>query len=218
MSETNVINIVVPADIGTTIKLGAKEEGKYDVDTSALDLDTPKFDTSLKTNEQGKLTVLGRRIYLETIGMSLATHVRDRIYTRERGIMQVGDSGIYVPFLEELDFSKIFVFARNSPEYINGSSGDIMILPLGSYFDGKESVKLQIADEQTRTEKEVTVHLRDGQLELEGDLPDLNSRLLVSGHIIYASPANDVSLYSQELLMPISFRSPEDAKRAVGVE
>lgn len=218
MSETNVINIVVPADIGTTIKLGAKEEGKYDVDTSALDLDTPKFDTSLKTNEQGKLTVLGRRIYVKPNGQVLATHVRDRIYARERGIIQVGDSGIYVPFLEELDFSKLFVFARNSPDNINGYSGDLLILPLGSYFDGKESVKLQIKDNQTSTQKEVTVHLRDGQLVLEGDLPDLDSRLLVSGHIIYASPANDVSLYSQDGLVSIDFRSPEDAKRAVGVE
>ena len=30
------INIVVPADMGTTIKLGAKEEGKFDVDLSQL--------------------------------------------------------------------------------------------------------------------------------------------------------------------------------------
>ena len=44
----NDIRVVVPSDIGNTIKLGAKEANKYDVDVSALELPEQVTDVTLQ--------------------------------------------------------------------------------------------------------------------------------------------------------------------------
>lgn len=44
----NDIRVVVPSDIGNTIKLGAKEVNKYDVDVSALELPEQVTDVTLQ--------------------------------------------------------------------------------------------------------------------------------------------------------------------------
>ena len=81
---TNDIRVVVPSDIGNTIKLGAKEANKYDVDVSTLELPeqvtgVPLQGTTLTVKTVGgdravDLSPMLPQVVLDTVLKKVAKH------------------------------------------------------------------------------------------------------------------------------------------------
>lgn len=213
------LKIVTPDDMGEGLTFNPKTK-KFDVDTPASDSSTPQFDSSLTTNGQGKLTVMGERSDVTNKNTQLlAVQLHDRVYAIARGLLQVGESDIYVPFSQGMDLRKVFAFVHLNIFDWSHLDIDVKILPLGDYFDGKESVDMIVVDGNDdvnlHSEHSITVHLRDGQLVMEGgDEANLANRLVIDGNIIY--PKQDQHLYAieDEKYLIAYFHTVADIRRA----
>lgn len=214
------VKILTPDDMGEGIKFNPTTK-KFDVDTPASDSSAPQFDSSLTTNGQGKLTVMGERSDVTNKNTeTLAVPLHDRVYAITRGLLQVGESDIYVPFSQSMDLRKVFAFAdENIFDWHNLAYVAVKILPLGDYFDGKESVDMVVVDGDDdvvlHSDHYITVHLRDGQLVMEGgDEANLANRLVIDGNIIYPKQGEHLYTAEDEKYLITHFPTAADIRRA----